>query len=151
VRAFGRRLRSMWRALRRSKELDADMQDEMRFHIQMEAERLGQAGDLGSQEARRRAHVRFGGVERYKEEGREARGFGWLDTLSLDARLGVRMLAGSLLSVVVFAAAGVGAAPASVLLVAVAALMMGVASLAALGPARRTLRVPTVDALRFDG
>lgn len=93
MRAIGRRLRSMWRALRRSNELDADMQDEMRFHIQMEAERLRQAGGLDSQEARRRAHVSFGGVERYKEEGREARGFGWLDTLSLDARLGVRMLA----------------------------------------------------------
>ena len=91
--AIGRRLRSAWRALRRSKELDADMQDEMRFHIQMEAERLGRVGGLDSQEARRRAHVSFGGVERYKEEGREARGFGWLDTLSLDARLGIRMLA----------------------------------------------------------
>ena len=61
------------------------------------------------------------------------------------------MLAGSLLSVVAFVAIGVGAAPASVLLVAVAALMMGVASLAALGPARRSLRLPTVEALRFDG
>ena len=59
------------------------------------------------------------------------------------------MLAGSILSVVV--AAGVGAGPASVLLVAVAALMVGVASLAALGPARRSLRLSTVDALRFDG
>ena len=66
-------------------------------------------------------------------------------------QLSLGVLAGSILSVVVFVAAGVGAWPASVLLVAVAALMMGVASLAALGPARRSLRLPTVDALRFDG
>jgi len=66
-------------------------------------------------------------------------------------QLSLGVLAGSLLSVVVFAVAGVGAAPASVLLIAVAVLMMGVASLAALGPARQTLRLPTVDALRFDG
>ena len=90
---IGRRLRSVWRALRRSKQLDADMHEEMRLHIQMEAERLRRVEGLDPQEARRRAHVSFGGVEKYKEEGREARGFSWLDSLSLDARLGVRMLA----------------------------------------------------------
>ena len=72
---IGRRLRSVWRALRRSKQLDADMRDEMRLHIEMEAERLRRVEGLDPQEARRRAHVRFGGVEKYKEEGREARGF----------------------------------------------------------------------------
>ena len=83
---IGRHLRSVWRARRRSKQLDADMQEEMRLHIQMEAERLRRVEDLDPQEARRRAHVSFGGVEK----GREARGFSWLDSLSLDARLGVR-------------------------------------------------------------
>src|SRR5688572_4341627 len=68
------------------------MRDEMRLHIEMEAERLRATGlDLG--EAQRQAHVRFGGVEKFKEEGRDARGFAWLDSLSLDTRLGVRMLA----------------------------------------------------------
>ena len=37
-------------------------------------------------------HVRFGGVEKYKEAGRDARGRQWLDAISLDTRLGVRML-----------------------------------------------------------
>ena len=68
------------------------MRDEMRFHIDMEAERLRASG-LPAEEARRQAHVRFGGVEKFKEEGREARGFAWIDSLSLDARLGLRMLA----------------------------------------------------------
>ena len=37
-----RRKRSamIWRRLWRSRQLDADMQEEMRFHVQMEAERL---------------------------------------------------------------------------------------------------------------
>ena len=68
------------------------MNDEMRLHIEMEAERLQSKG-LDPDEARRQAHVRFGGVEKFKEEGRDARGFGWIDSLSLDARLGARMLA----------------------------------------------------------
>src|SRR6186997_2864363 len=72
--------------------MEAEMRDEMRLHIEMEADRLRARG-LDLDEARRQAHVRFGGVEKFKEEGREARGFGWLDSLSLDARLGVRMLA----------------------------------------------------------
>lgn len=68
------------------------MRDEMRLHIEMEADRLRAAG-LDPDEARRQAHVRFGGIEKFKEEGRDARGFAWLDSVSLDARLGVRMLA----------------------------------------------------------
>ena len=68
------------------------MRDEMRLHIEMEAERLRASG-LDPREARRQAHVRFGGVEKFKEEGRDARGLAWLDSVSLDARLGIRMLA----------------------------------------------------------
>jgi putative ABC transport system permease protein len=82
----------MWRTLFRSKDVEAEMRDEIRLHLEMETERL-QTNGLDAAEARRQAHVRFGGVEKFKEEGREARGFAWLDSLSLDARLGVRMLA----------------------------------------------------------
>jgi putative ABC transport system permease protein len=87
-----RQLRSAWRALRRSSQLDAAMQDEMRFHIEMEAERLVREKGLDPREARRQAHVRFGGLEKYKEQGRDTRGLQWLDAVSLDARLAVRML-----------------------------------------------------------
>ena len=86
------RLRWMWRTLWRSKQVEVEMRDEMRLHLEMEAERL-QANGLTRDEARRQAYVRFGGVEKYKEEGRHARGFAWLDSISLDTRLGVRMLA----------------------------------------------------------
>jgi putative ABC transport system permease protein len=93
MRGTGHRVRALWRALWRSRQLEADMRDEMRLHIELEAERLERLHGLDAREARRQACVRFGGVERFKEEGREARGLRWLETASLDARLGVRMLA----------------------------------------------------------
>ena len=51
--------RSIWRALRRA-EFDAAMDDEMRFHIDMEAERFMREEGLDVREARRRAYVPFG-------------------------------------------------------------------------------------------
>ncbi len=69
----------------------ADLDDELRFHLELEAERLVREG-VEPAEARRRAAVSFGGVERTKEEVREARGLGWLTGWWLDAKLGLRML-----------------------------------------------------------
>jgi hypothetical protein len=66
--------RAIWRVLWRSQQLESDMQEEMRFHVEMEAERLGREQGLDAQEARRQAHVRFGGVEKYKKAARDARG-----------------------------------------------------------------------------
>lgn len=71
---------------------DAATREEMRFHLEMETERLVREEGLGPAEARRRAAVAFGGVERHREATRDARGFGWLSGLSLDLRLGARML-----------------------------------------------------------
>ena len=50
-----------------------DLDDELRFHLEMEAARLRRDG-LPSAEAQRQAMARFGGVERIKDETREARG-----------------------------------------------------------------------------
>jgi predicted permease len=75
-----------------SRALERDMRDEMRFHVDMEADRLERAQGLPPAEARRQALVRFGGVEAAKEAGRDARGRQWLDAAALDARLAVRML-----------------------------------------------------------
>ena len=66
-------------------------------------------------------------------------------------QLGLGVLIGSLLSVAVFTAAGIGVAAGAVLLATVALVMIVVASLAAVGPARRSLRIQTVQALRSDG
>ena len=64
MRTLVRGARAIGRVLWRSKQLDADMQEEMRFHVQMEAERLTRVEGLHPEEARRQAYVRFGGVEK---------------------------------------------------------------------------------------
>lgn len=68
------------------------MDEEIRFHIDMETDRLVREEGLDPAEARRRALVAFGGVEKFKEELRDGRGFPWVRGLSLDLRLGFRML-----------------------------------------------------------
>jgi putative ABC transport system permease protein len=85
-------MRSWWDRLRHRNRLEREMDAEMRFHIEMEAERLMREERLAPEEARRMAHVRFGGVEKFKEAGRDTRGWQWIDAISIDARLGVRML-----------------------------------------------------------
>src|SRR5688572_26453794 len=86
------RVRSFWGGVRRPDQLSTDMNEEMRFHVDMETERLQRELGLDAAEARRRAAVAFGGVEKYKEAGRDARGLGWLSGLTLDLKLGGRML-----------------------------------------------------------
>ncbi|HUR57944.1 MAG TPA: permease prefix domain 1-containing protein, partial [Opitutaceae bacterium] len=80
------RVRALWRVLTRSRQLERDMHDEMRFHVEMEAERLIRDEATDPREARRLANVRFGGVETYKEAARDARGRRWLDALAVDIR-----------------------------------------------------------------
>ena len=75
----------------RSRE-DAEMDEEMRFHLEMETERRMREDGLDRAEARRQAGIAFGGVEKHREEVRDARGLAWVTGLSLDFRLGVRML-----------------------------------------------------------
>lgn len=251
----------MWRGLWRSKQFEADMQEEMRFHLQQEADRLARVHGLNPEEARRQAFVRFGGVEIYKEEVREAptayrpaapgdvhpavvslrfggpipagiserlraigaqidpalqlrrvvplsdfydelryawRMIAWaagiitIAVLLLSAagmhalmsftiaqrtreigirsalgaqprqlllgvfgramgQLSIGLAVGPLISIAAFSAAGIGLGRGAALLVTVAAVITIVAAFAALGPARRSLRLPTVDALRADG
>ena len=81
VKRLTRKARSLWRALRRGPQLDASMDDEMRFHVEMEAERLVREGGVSPREARRLALVAFGGIERFKEAARDTRGLRWLDLL----------------------------------------------------------------------
>jgi putative ABC transport system permease protein len=65
------------------------MDEEMRLHIEMEIEDLMRRG-MGREGARRQALVRFGGVERYKEQGRDARGVRWLVDVGQDFRYALR-------------------------------------------------------------
>ena len=71
---------------------ESRMNDEFAFHLEMEAARLVREQGLDVDEARRRAHAAFGGVEPHKESLRDGRGLAWLGGLRLDLKLGGRML-----------------------------------------------------------
>jgi hypothetical protein len=92
VKRVAMRIGTFWRVLTRRDHVASEMRDEMRFHVEMETERLQREQGLPLQEARRRALVSFGGVEKYKEAGRDVRGLRWVDAILLDSRFGVRML-----------------------------------------------------------
>jgi putative ABC transport system permease protein len=67
------------------------MEEEFRLHVELRAEDL-MAGGLGRSEAVRRARLEFGNRERYKSEGREARGLREIEELRIEARQAVRSL-----------------------------------------------------------
>src|SRR5689334_9020591 len=84
-------LRSWMRAVTRRSRMERDMDAELRFHIEAFAEGLVRGG-VARDEALRRARIEFGGVERAKEECREARGVSFFHSLVQDLRFGLRML-----------------------------------------------------------
>jgi putative ABC transport system permease protein len=92
MRTLVARLRSYARQLRHAEAMSAEVDEEMRFHLEMEAERLQREWGLDPAEARRQAAIAFGGVEKYRGAGHDALGLGWLSGLMLDLRLGGRML-----------------------------------------------------------
>lgn len=72
---------------REERELD----EEIRFHLDMEAEHQRGSG-VDAAEARRRGMIAFGGAERIKEEVRDARGTRLLEESAGDVRWSVRTL-----------------------------------------------------------
>ena len=88
---FWSRLRSWLETTLRRSRMESDMDEELRFHIEAFTEDLVRSG-MAREEALRRARMEFGGVERVKEEGREARGVNLVETFVQDIRFGLRML-----------------------------------------------------------
>jgi predicted permease len=78
-------------AILRGTSVDRDMDDEMAFHLDMEAREAIRRG-LPPEDAQRNARHAFGGVERFREEGRDARGIGPARDFSGDIRYGLRIL-----------------------------------------------------------
>ena len=79
------------RALARHRRAECDLDEELNFHLEMEARKNRLAG-LSEAAARRAARVEFGGVEQAKEECRDARGVAFLQNLVRDLRYGWRVL-----------------------------------------------------------
>jgi putative ABC transport system permease protein len=81
------RFRSWLGATLGRSRMESEMDAELRFHIEAQAEDLVRSG-VARQEALRRARLEFGGIERVKEEGREARGVNLVESLVQDLRYG---------------------------------------------------------------
>ncbi|MHB8541748.1 MAG: ABC transporter permease [Candidatus Acidiferrales bacterium] len=75
----------------RKGKLDAQLDSELRFHVEQQIVDNIAAG-MAPAEARRRALAQLGGVEYVKEECREARGTHFIETLFQDIRFALRML-----------------------------------------------------------
>ncbi len=79
------------RILFRKKQAEAQLDSEVRFHLEQQIAEYIQSGMVPEQ-ARRRAHVEFGGVEAIKENCRESRRVHVVETLLQDVRYGLRMM-----------------------------------------------------------
>jgi putative ABC transport system permease protein len=84
--------RARLRLLFARRAAESRMNAEFRFHVEMETDWLMRAKGLAPDEARRQALAAFGGVEKHKEALRDGRGLAWLTGMSLDVKLGGRML-----------------------------------------------------------
>ncbi|MFZ1941821.1 MAG: ABC transporter permease [Terracidiphilus sp.] len=78
-------------ALFQRSELSADLEEELRSHVEHRADDLERAG-LPRAEAERRARIEFGAREKYKEECHEALGGNPVGTFMQDVRFSVRVL-----------------------------------------------------------
>jgi predicted permease len=103
-------LRSRFRSLLFRDRREADLREELQFHLDQEAARLRAAG-VPPEEARRRAQQTFGGVEPIKEQCRDARGTGAVHDLARDlhyAARGLRRAPLVALTIVTTVAVGLG-------------------------------------------
>src|SRR5258708_28885782 len=88
---FLNQLKSRFSALFRKRELDADMNTEMRSHIEMRTQENIEEG-MNPEEARFAALRQFGWTESIKETCRDQRGISWVENLAQDIRYGARQL-----------------------------------------------------------
>ena len=85
-----KRLMARLEALAGGRDVDRELDDEVRFHVEMQTQKNVQAG-MSPTEARRAALLKFGGVEQTREAARDTRKL-WLDSIWQDLRFGLRGL-----------------------------------------------------------
>ena len=85
------KLRMLFRSIFRRQRLEADLDDEMRDHIEQEIQSNIRAG-MSPEEAKSAAQRLVGSVSLYKEECRDARGIGFIENFARDLRYSIRML-----------------------------------------------------------
>lgn len=73
------------RALFRGKEMDAEVDDELRYHPAREAEKYRCSG-ISSGDAARRARLAFGGRTQVEQQCRDSRGTKFVEDLLQDLR-----------------------------------------------------------------
>jgi len=84
-------LRTLASVLFQRSQVEREMEEELRLHLQNRAEDLERSG-VSRVEAERRARQEFGGYQKFKEECRERLGTHFLESLVQDVRFGLRML-----------------------------------------------------------
>src|SRR5690348_17357538 len=85
-------LRYRLRAIFRRRSVERELDAELRFHLERETEKYVAHG-MPRDEAVRRARLAFGGIDRTKEESRDARGTRLLDDTMSDIAFAARTLA----------------------------------------------------------
>src|SRR5205823_10981308 len=78
---------SFWRRRRR----EADLEEEVRSHLEMAARESVERGET-AKKAEQAGRGEFGDVELVKETARDARGWRWMEHLFEDARYGLRRM-----------------------------------------------------------
>lgn len=84
LREFGSRIAKPFRRAR----FEAEMNDELQFHVEMQTEQLVRSG-MSHEEARRRALIEFGGLDQTRENCRNAVGIRLMSEFVNDLRSGV--------------------------------------------------------------
>jgi predicted permease len=79
------------RSIFKRDEVEQELEDELRYHLDMEIEENAAKG-MSKEEARRSALLAIGGIDQKKEECRDTRGLQWLNDIIRDLSYGLRFL-----------------------------------------------------------